>query len=338
MRRDAPPGPATVPGVQQSLLDAGPSRPRVERQAVTRTFDGITCYEVPARVAIDQVPEAAELPYLWAASPYRGCEAGCRYCMARRGHRYLGLDAGEDFASRIVVKTNLADRLRRELSSPRWHGETVALGLTGDCYQPAEETYQLMPRVVRAFTDAANPFTVLTKSPLVLRDLDLLRDAAKVTQVTAAVSVGFVDDRIRRAVEPGAASPQRRLEICATLNDAGIPCGVLMAPILPLITDSADHLQATVRRAADAGAVSITPIVLRLPSGAREWYMSWLEREHPGLVPRYQALYGKAPTADPAYRQRIADQVHGLAEAYGIGQAARRWRRRRTPTKQLTLV
>ncbi|MEZ0070941.1 DNA repair photolyase [Planotetraspora sp. GP83] len=338
MRRDASSGSGAVPGVQQLLLDGGPARPRIERQAVTRVFGDITCYEVPARTAIDRVPEAAELPYQWAVSPYRGCEAGCRYCAARRGHRYLGLDPGDDFASRIVVKTNLADRLRRELAAPRWGGDPVALGLTGDCYQPAEETYQLMPGIVRALADAGNPFTVLTKSPLVLRDLDLLRDAAKVTQVGAAVSVGFVDDRIRRAVEPGAATPQRRLEVCAALNDAGIPCGVLMAPILPLITDSADHLQATVRRAAEAGAVSVTPVVLRLPSGARESYLGWLEREHPGLVPRYQALYGKGPTADPGYRSRIAEQVRGLAAAYGVGQAARRWRRRRSPARQLALV
>lgn len=324
--------------VQQSLVDVGPARPRIERQAVTRVFDGVTCYEVQARGAVDRVPEAAELPYRWGASPYRGCAAACRYCSARRGHRYLGLDAGDDFASRIVVKTNLADRLRRELAAPGWAGEPIALGLTGDCYQPVEETYRLMPDIVRALADAGNAFTVLTKSPLVLRDLDLLREAAKATQVSAMVSVGFVDDRIRRAVEPGAVSPQRRLEVCASLNEGGIPCGVLMAPILPLITDSADHLRSTVRRAAEAGAVSVTPVVLRLPSGAREWYLSWLEREHPGLVPRYEALYGKGPSAEAGYRSRIAEQVRGLAEMYGVGLAARRWRRRRSPTRQLALI
>jgi DNA repair photolyase len=324
--------------VQQSLLDEAPSRPRIERQAVTRVFGDITCYEVPAKTAIDRVPEATELPFQWAAGPYRGCESGCRHCGARRGHRYLGLDPGEDFATRIVVKTTLPARLRRELASPRWAGDTIALGLTGDCYQPVEETYRLMPAVIRALADAANPFTVLTRSPLILRDLDLLREAAKVTQVGALVSVGFVDDRVRRGVEPGAATAQRRLEVCATLNDGGIPCGVLMAPILPLITDSADHLQATVRRAAEAGAVSVTPVVLRLPSGAREPYMGWLEREHPGLVPRYQALYGKGQVAEEGYRLRVAEQVRALAEAYGIGRTARRWRRRRSPSRQLALV
>ncbi|GLW20898.1 radical SAM protein [Microbispora amethystogenes] len=329
---------AIVSAEQQSIVGAGPARPRIERQAVTRVFDGITCYEVPARAALERVPDAAELPFTWAASPYRGCEAGCGYCAARRGHRYLGLDPGRDFSTRIVVKTDLARRLRRELASPRWSGEPVALGLTGDCYQPAEEIYRLMPGVVRALADAANPFTVLTKSPLILRDLDLLRDAAKVTQVGVMVSVGFVDDRVRRAVEPGAATPQRRLEVCAALNDAGIPCGVLMAPILPLVTDSSDHLLATVRRAAEAGAVSVTPVVLRLPSGVREGYLGWLEREHPGLVPRYQALYGKGQVAEEGYRRRIAEQVRALAETYGVGGQARRWRRRRSPDRQLALV
>ncbi|MFC0866174.1 radical SAM protein [Sphaerimonospora cavernae] len=336
--------------VQQSLLEgaldgseAGAAtsqealRP-IERRAVTRMFGDVTCLEVAARTAIDRVPETAGLPHRWAASPYRGCETGCRHCSARRGHRYLGLDPGEDFATHIVVKTDLADRLRRELGSSRWSGDGVALGLNGDCYQAVEETYRLMPGVIRALADAGNPFTVLTRSPLVLRDLDLLREAAKVTQVGAAVSVGFVDDRVRRAVEPRAATPQRRLEVCAALNDAGIPCGVLMAPILPLITDSTDHLQATVRRAAEAGAVSVTPLVLRLSAGVREWYLGWLAREHPGLVPRYQALYGRGQVADAAYRARVAEQVRALAEMYGIGRSARRWRRRRSPARQLALV
>ncbi|GLW99915.1 radical SAM protein [Microtetraspora sp. NBRC 16547] len=329
--------------VQESLLDAGTApppieRPRIERQAVTRAFDGVTCHEVRARTAVERVPEAAELPFQWSVSPYRGCESACAYCAARRDHRRLGLDAGAGFASTIVVKTGLADRLRRELAAPKWEGAPVALGVAGDCYQPVEDVYRLMPPILRALADAGNPFTVLTKSPLILRDLDLLREAAKVAPVRAAVSVGFVDDRVRRSVEPGAATPQRRLEVCAALNDAGIPCGVLMAPILPLITDSPDHLLATVRRAAEAGAVSVTPIVLRLPSGTREWYLAWLEREHPGLVPRYQALYGRSPVADADYRRRITAQVHSLAEAYGIGRDSRRWRRRRSPARQLTLA
>ncbi|MEO3853937.1 radical SAM protein [Acrocarpospora sp. B8E8] len=320
------------------LLDGGPQRPRIERQAVTREFGGLTCYEVAAKVALERVPAAAELPFGWAASPYRGCQAGCRYCAGRRGHRYLGLDAGDDFDSRVVVKTNLADRLRRELASPRWQGDPVALGLTGDCYQPAEETYRLMPQIIRALAEAGNPFTVLTKSPLILRDAPELREAGKLTRARAAVSVGFVDEKIRRGLEPGAAGAQRRLEVCAALNDGGVPCEVLMAPILPLITDSADHLRATVRRAAEAGAVAVTPVVLRLPPGAREWFMAWLEREQPGLVPRYAALYGKSPAAPPEYRAGIAAQVAVLAETYGIGRSARGWKRRRSPARQLSLV
>ncbi|WP_245646702.1 radical SAM protein [Microtetraspora niveoalba] len=326
--------------VQESLLDAGTAPPaagraRTEGQAVTRTFDGVTCHEVGARTAVERVPEAAELPFRWSVSPYRGCEGACAHCAARRD-RARGAGAGA--ASTVVVRTGLADRLRRELASPRWEGAPVVLGATGDCYQPVEEIYRLMPSILRALADAGNPFTLMTGSPLVLRDLDLLRQAAAVAPVRAAVPVGFVDDRVRRAVEPGAATPQRRLEVCSALNDAGIPCGVLMAPVLPLITDSPDHLRSTVRRAAEAGAVSVTPIVLRLPPGTREWYLAWLEREHPGLLPRYQALYGRGSVAEAGYRARIAAQVRSLADAYGIGRDDRRWRRRRSPARQLTLA
>ena len=311
-------------------------RPLAGRRAVP--VDGVTCLEGRARTAIDRVPEAEGLPYRWGVSPYRGCAIGCAHCAARPGHRHLGLDPMREFATHVVVKTDVADRLRRELAAPRWQGEAVAVGITGDCYQPVEEAYRLMPRVIRAFADAGNPFTVLTKSPLVLRDLDLLREAAQVTRVEVLVSVGFVDDRIRRVVEPGAVTPQRRLEVCAALNEAGIPCGVVMTPILPLITDSTDHLQATVRRAAEAGAVSVIPVVLRLPTPVREWYLGWLEREHPGLLPRYRALYAHGPLADAAYRERVAAHVRALAEMYGIGRSARRWRRRRSPARQLALV
>ncbi len=327
MRWDAP-----------TLHEPGPARPRVERQAITREFGDLTCYEVSARTAIEPVPAAAGLPYAHAVSPYRGCRTGCRYCFARKGHRYLGLDTGDDFDTKIVVKTDLADRLRRELAAPKWRGETVALGLNGDCYQGAEEVYRLMPKIIKALADAGNPFTVLTKSPLILRDLPLLREAAKVTRVSVAVSVGFVDDRLRRGLEPGAVSPQRRLEVCAALNEAGVPCGVLMAPILPLLTDSPDALQATVRRAAEAGAVSLVPGVLRLPTGARDPFLAWLARDHPGLVPRYDDLYGGGPLTPPGYRSRIAAQVESLAAAYGIGKTSKQWKRRRSPDRQLTLV
>jgi DNA repair photolyase len=268
-------------------------RPLLPRGAVTRTFDtpgfaGMTFYEIHARSVVNKVPEASRVPFRWTVNPYRGCSHACRYCFARNTHTYLDLDAGHDFDSRVVVKVNAGERLRAELAAPTWRGEHIAIGANVDCYQRAEGRYQLMRPILAALRDAANPFSILTKGTLILRDLDLLEEAAQVTTVRTAVSVGSVDDEIWRQVEPGTPHPRRRLEACATLNDRGIGCGVLMAPILPYLTDSPAALAHAVREIAEAGATSVTPIVLHLRPGAREWYMSWLAANHPGLVERYR--------------------------------------------------
>ncbi|MDH2425927.1 radical SAM protein [Sphaerisporangium sp. TRM90804] len=321
------------------LVDDTPaSRPRIERRAVRRTSGGTTFYEVASRTVLDRVPEATGLGIAWAVSPYRGCAHACLYCAGRRGHRYLGLDGERDFGSAIVVRTDVAKRLRAQLASPRWGGETVGIGLNGDCYQEAEEVYQLMPGIVAALRDTGNPFRVMTKSSLILRDAELLAEAAQVAEVEARVSVGFVDDRLRRAVEPGAPSAQKRLELCATLGEKGVPCGVLMAPILPCLTDSEDQLRAAVRRVADAGAVSLTPLVLQLPPGSREWYLRWLSEEHPRLLPRYEELYGDGPHAAADYRARVVGRVAELARLYGIGTRRAPWQPRRTADRQLALL
>ncbi|MEU8269458.1 radical SAM protein [Sphaerisporangium sp. NPDC049002] len=323
-----------LPLVENTLA----ARPKIERRAVRRTSGDTTFYEVRARTIIDQVPAAIGLDLSFAVSPYRGCAHACLYCAARSSHRYLGLDGERDFGSAIVVKTDAARRLRAELASPRWAGEVVGIGLSGDCYQDAERVYRLMPGIVAALRDAGNPFRVMTKSTLILRDAELLAEAAEVAEVEARVSVGFVDDRLRRAVEPGAPSAQKRLELVAELGERGVPCGVLMGPVLPCLTDSEDQLRAVVRRVAEAGAVSLTPMVLQLPAGAREWYMRWLAEEHPRLVPRYQELYGREPRAAEDYRRRVAGRVAGLARLYGIGARREPWRPRRSADRQLALL
>ncbi|GAA2415875.1 hypothetical protein GCM10010404_87650 [Nonomuraea africana] len=241
-------------------------------------------------------------------------------CFARKTHEYLDLDAGHDFDSKIIVKVNAAELARKELATPRWGGHHVAMGTNVDCYQRAEGRYQLMPGILRALTEAANPFSILTKGTLILRDLPLLEAAARVTEVSTAVSVGFVDAGLWRAVEPGTPNPRRRLEACRRLTDSGIPCGVLMAPILPYLSDSPDRLEATVREIAAAGATHVTPIVLHLRPGAREWFLGWLAREHPRLVPRYLELYGRGAYAPKSYQERVSTQVRELARQYGIGR------------------
>ncbi|MGH3961685.1 MAG: intein-containing Rv2578c family radical SAM protein [Pseudonocardiaceae bacterium] len=243
-------------------------------------------------------------------------------CFARRTHEYLDLDAGIDFDSKIVVKINAPELLRKELTSSRWAGHRIAMGTNVDPYQRAEGRYRLMPGILEALRDARNPFSILTKGTLVLRDLDLLREAAEVTDVSVNVSVGFVDETLWRQVEPGTPAPRARLSVCRTLTDARIGCGVLMAPILPYLTDSPSQLEATVGAIAAAGARSVTPLVLHLRPGAREWYLAWLEREHPELMPRYRDLYGDGAYAPKAYQRSISARVAQLAHRYGVGSTS----------------
>jgi DNA repair photolyase len=243
-------------------------------------------------------------------------------CFARNTHTYLDMDSGHDFNSRIVVKVNAPDLARKELASPKWQGEHVAMGTNVDCYQRAEGRYKLMPGIIGALRDAANPFSILTKGTLILRDLELLAESAEVTDVGLNVSVGFIDKEISRSVEPGTPSPERRLGVCAALTERGLRCGVLMGPVLPYLTDSPAQLEATVRLVAEARAAHVTPIVLHLRPGAREWYLRWLGENFPDLVRPYLSLYGRGAYAPKAYQQQIAEQVRELAERYGVGRAS----------------
>jgi DNA repair photolyase len=248
-------------------------------------------------------------------------------CFARKSHTYLDLDAGHDFNTKIVVKVNAPERVRAELAAPRWRGEHVAMGTNVDCYQRAEGRYRLMPGILAALRDAANPFSILTKGTLILRDADLLAEAADVTDVGLAVSVGSADEDLCRVLEPGAPGPRRRLEVCAAFTGRGLPCAVLMGPVVPFLSDSPAQLAATVRQAAQAGASSVTPIVLHLRPGAREWFFGWLAEHHPELVPRYRGLYGRGAYAPKAYQQRVNEQVRELARRYRVGQHGPRPRR-----------
>jgi DNA repair photolyase len=242
-------------------------------------------------------------------------------CFARNSHTYLDLDAGRDFDSKVVVKVNAPELLRTKLASPGWTGEPIAMGTNVDCYQRAEGRYGLMRPIISALRDAANPFSILTKGTLILRDLDLLLAAAEVTDVGLNVSAGFVDKSLWRAIESGTPDPERRLEACATLNDNGLRCGVLMGPIVPFLSDSPAQLDATVRQIVAAGATHVMPIVLHLRPGAREWFLGWLRETHPDLVPRYAELYGRGAYARKDYQARIGAQVRELAERYGAGRS-----------------
>jgi DNA repair photolyase len=308
------------------IQGGGPGPPALfERGAVARTFDtpgfrGMTFFEVHARSVINRVPEASRMPFRWTINPYRGCSHACLYCFARRSHTYLDLDAGHDFDTKIVVKVNAPERVRAELAAPRWRGEHIAMGTNVDCYQRAEGRYRLMPGILAALRDAANPFSILTKGTLILRDADLLAEASEVTDVGLAVSVGCTDEDLWRVLEPGTPSPRRRLDVCAAFSDRRMPCAVLMGPIVPFLSESPAQLAATVREAAQAGAASVSPIVLHLRPGAREWFFRWLGEHHPELIARYRGLYGRGAYAPKAYQQQVSERVRALARRHGVGR------------------
>ena len=285
-----------------------------------RTFDtpefrGIEFIESECKTIINHVP-GNYLPFRWTINPYRGCSHSCAYCFARPTHTFLDMNAGRDFESKIVVKVNAPEVLRRQLAAKRWKGEHIAMGTNTDPYQRAEGRYRLMPGIIRALTDYRNPFSILTKGTLILRDLPLLLEAAGVTEVGAAFSIGTLDEEAWKASEPGTPHPKKRIEAVAELNAAGIPTGVLMAPILPGITDRPEQLHAVVEEAIEAGATHVSPIMLHLRPGVREEFMPWLAERYPDLVPRYEQLYTK-PYGPKFERDRIAQSVSDLVRRAG---------------------
>jgi DNA repair photolyase len=296
----------------------------------TPEFRGITFIETEAKSIINRVPGGA-LPFDWTINPYRGCSHACKFCFARPTHTYLDMNAGRDFDTKIVVKVNAPEVLRRELAAKRWKGEHIAMGTNTDPYQRAEGRYRLMRGILDAFVDYRNPFSILTKGTLILRDVDLLQRAAKVTTVSAAFSIGTLDDRVWRETEPGTPHPKARVEAIAALTEAGIPTGVLMAPILPGLSDRPEQLRAVVEACLDAGATHVSPILLHLRPGVREEFLPWLEEAHPDLVPRYLEMY-RQPYGPKAMREGLGRQVSSMiAAAGGIRRAvepARRFFRR----------
>jgi DNA repair photolyase len=229
------------------------------------------------------------------------------------------------------VKVNAPDVLRRELAAKRWKGEHIAMGTNTDPYQRVEGRYRLMRGILEALIDHRNPFSVLTKGTLILRDLDLFLRAAEVAPVSAAFSIGTLDERVWRETEPGTPAPRSRIEAVRTLNEAGIPTGVLIAPVLPGISDAPEQLRAVVEAALDAGATTVSPILLHLRPGVREEFMPWLEEHHPDLVPRYRSMY-RQPYGPKEERNRLAATVGGVVRELGgslPGSVPERIRQRR---------
>ena len=292
--------------------EQGRSLPGLDVERV-RTFDapealGINFHEVRAKSGLNKVP-GTYLPFNWTINAYRGCAHACNFCFARNSHTYLDLNAGRDFEREIVVKVNIPELVRAELTRPRWNRELVAIGTNTDPYQWAEGRYRLMPPILDALRDTRTPVSVLSKSPLPLRDLDLYLELAEVADVSVNFSVPTLDEGIWRETEPHTPHPRKRLQAVAKFNEAGIPSGVLVAPLMPGINDSPELVEEIVSLAEEAGATFVNGIALHLRPGVKEVFMSWLSAARPDLVPRYEDLYRDRAYAPNAERNRISALV-----------------------------
>lgn len=298
-----------LPGLERSGL---------VRSVQTPEFEGITFHEVLCKSALNEVPSESQVPFSWTVNPMRGCSHACRYCFARPTHEYLDLDSGNDFDSQIVVKTNVAAVLRKELSRRSWKREPVALGTNTDPYQRAEGRYRLMPGIIRALTESGTPFSILTKGTLLRRDLPLLTLAAQQVDVHVSISLAIHDADLQKQLEPGTPSPRARLDLVRAVRDAGLECGVLVAPVIPFLTDGAKQLDGLIGALAEAGATTVTALPMHLRSSTKDWYMSWLVKDHPALVRRYRQLYGHGAYVTPEYKQWLRGRIDPLLDKYGF--------------------
>ncbi len=309
--------------------EADGALPGLERLGLVRSvrvpkFDGITFHEVLCKSALNKVPEASNLPFRYTVNAYRGCSHACRYCFARPTHEYLDFDSGNDFDRELVVKTNVAEVLRRELFRRSWTRDAVALGTNTDPYQRAEGRYALMPGIIAALTDSGTPFSILTKGTLLRRDLPLIVEAGTRVGVSVAVSLAMLDPDLHRSVEPGTPTPAARLELISAITQAGLDCHVMVAPVLPYLTDSEAHLEALLARIAAAGATGVTVFGLHLRGATRGWFLAWLGSTYPELLPRYRELYGRGAYLGPEYREQLRHRVAPLVARYGLGGRANR--------------
>lgn len=276
----------------------------VERQVGRGEFRGMEFLLVRAKSVINKV-DVPWLAFAHSINVYRGCSHACVYCFARPTHEYLGLGIGEDFDRRIVVKVNAPEVLRAELSPRRWAGEAVAMGTNTDPYQRCEGKFRLTRAVIEVLAEHANPFSILTKSTLALRDLPLIAEAARRAPVRVDFSIGTLDEDVWRLIEPGTPHPRRRLRAVEAFLEAGVPCGVLMAPVLPGLSDGPDQLAEVADACTAIGVRPNGPVPLHLRPGVREHVIGWARRHRPDLAERYERSYRTAYLPAPQ-RKRLA--------------------------------
>ncbi len=278
--------------------------------------DAARYQEVRCRSALNHVQG---MPFQWTLNSYRGCTHGCHYCFARRYHTQFEMNTGDEFASVILVKTNIVEVLARELDRPSWKRDLVAVGTATDPYQPIEGHYRLTRGSLEAFARARTPVGIVTKGPMVVRDRDVLQALSRVARCTVYMSVPTVDEDAWKALEPGTAHPLQRLRAVRELTDAGINAGVLMAPIVPGFTSSRAKLERTVKAIADHGARFVGSNVMHLQDGTRAHFLDFVGREFPSMRPRFEKLYARKH-APAAYREEVRAMVRVLQNRYGLNK------------------
>lgn len=272
-------------------------------------MDRVTYREEPCKAALNHVKG---MPFEWSLNPYMGCVHRCTFCYVRAFEKRADRPSGDEYGRSIRVKINVAEVLRRELARRSWKGDHVAIGAATDPYQPAEGRYKLTRGCLEALRDARNPFHIITRSPMIVRDLDVLVEAAARAELSVTFSVPTLDDDVWRKTEPGTPPPRQRLRAVKTLVDAGIKAGVGMAPLLPGISDRPDQLRAVVEAAREAGATGIWANVLYLKPGTREHFLAELARDWPEHAERYEQLYAGRAYLPAAQTKQVKQLVSDL--------------------------
>lgn len=276
--------------------------------------------EEPCKTALNR---CRGMPFRWTLNPYMGCVHRCTFCYVRAYEQRADRPSGDGYGASIRVKTNIAEVLRWELGRRSWRRETVAIGAATDPYQPAEGLYRLTRACISVLAAARNPFGVVTRGPLIVRDVDLLQEAARRADVSVSVSIPTLDKDVWRRTEPGTAPPQKRLRAVRALSAGGIRVHVAMAPVLPGISDRSEQLEEVVRAAREAGAAGVWASLLHLRPGTREHFLSCLARDWPELLCRYQRLYRFGPYLSEEAKAPVLRQVARLSAHYGLGERRR---------------
>jgi DNA repair photolyase len=275
-------------------------------------------YALEARTALNR-ESSGRMPFVWTLNPYRGCEFGCKYCYARYTHEFMELWEGSDFERKIYAKVNSPEVLRQELRRARDKGLPIALGTATDPYQPAEKQFEITRRMLEAMASLSGlEFHITTKSVLILRDLELLKQMTGRHRLGVHITITTLDERLARLLEPKAPTPARRLEAVARLAEAGIQVGVNAMPILPGLTDAPKALEALARAAAQAGAGSIYGNLLFLKPSAMAEFMPFLKKEFPQLVSRYRSLYARSAYLKGPYKDQVARLMAELRKKYSL--------------------